>query len=48
MDIKALAGMVYKFFDKKTGLVVNVNEVLAQELYKIKIQKKKSLCEVYK
>ena len=26
--------MVYKFVDKKTGSVINVNEMLAQELHK--------------
>ena len=32
-----LASMLYKFFDKKTGLKANVNEVLAQELQKRKV-----------
>ena len=31
---KALASMVYKFFDKKTGVAVSVNEHLAEELFK--------------
>ena len=31
---RALAIMVCKFFDKKTGLGVSVNEKLAEELYK--------------
>ena len=31
--------MVYKFFDKKTGSVVSVNEQLAVELHKPVIQK---------
>ena len=31
---RALASMVCKFFDKKTGLGVNVNEQLTEELYK--------------
>ena len=39
MDVKdghqrGLTNMVYKFFDKKIGSVVNVNEVLAQKLHK--------------
>ena len=38
--------MVYKFFDKKTGSYVNVNEVLAQDLHKAVIKKCKSICEV--
>ena len=28
-----LVGMVYKFFDKKTGSGTNLNEVLAQQLH---------------
>ena len=46
---RALAGMVYKFFDKKTGSGISVNEQLAEELHKpvIKIQtKKKSMRDV--
>ena len=31
---KALASMVYNFFDKKTGLGVSVNEQLPEELHK--------------
>ena len=31
---RGLASMVYKFFDKKIGSGMNVNEVLAQELHK--------------
>ena len=31
---RALASMVYKFFDKKTGLRASVNEQLAKELHK--------------
>ena len=31
---RALASMVYKFFDKKTGLGVSVNGQLAEELHK--------------
>ena len=30
---RALASMVYKFFDKKIGSGVSVNEKLAEELY---------------
>ena len=30
---RALASMVYNFFDKKTGLGVSVNEQLAEELH---------------
>ena len=39
----------YGVQDKKTGLIANVNEELAQELHKPvikKIQKKDSLCRV--
>ena len=36
---RALAGMVYNFFDKKTGSRVSVNEQLAQELHKPAIKK---------
>ena len=38
--------MVYKFFDKKTRSSISVNEQLAEELHKPKIQKKKSLYEI--
>ena len=31
---RALASMVYKFFDKKAGLGVSVNEQLAEKLHK--------------
>ena len=31
---RAVASMVYKFFDKKTGSGVSVNEQLAEELHK--------------
>ena len=34
-----MGNMVYKFFYKKTGSGVNVNEVLAQELHKLMIKK---------
>ena len=40
---RALASMVYKFFDKKTGSGISVNEELAEELHKPVI---KSLCEI--
>ena len=45
---RALASMVYKFFNKKTKSVVSVNEQLAEELHKTVIEKskKKSLCEI--
>ena len=33
--------MVYKFFDEKTGLGANINELLAQELQKLLIKKYK-------
>ena len=36
---RALTSMVYKFFDKKTGLGGSVNEQLAEELYKPVIKK---------
>ena len=36
---RALASMVYKFFDKKTGLGVSVNEQLVEELHKPVIEK---------
>ena len=45
----ALASMPYKFFDKKTGSKVNVNEQLVEDLLKQvtkKMQKQKSLCEI--
>ena len=38
---RGLASVVYKFFDKKTGLGANINEVLAQELHKPAIKKLK-------
>ena len=41
---RALVSLVYKLFDKKTGLGVSVNEQLAEKLHKPvvkKIQKKK-------
>ena len=46
---RALASMVYKFFDKKTGSGIGVNEQLAEELHKPankKYQKEKRLCEI--
>ena len=36
---RELANMVYKFFDKKTGSGVSVNEQLAEELHKPVIKK---------
>ena len=36
---RALASMVYQFFDKKTGLGVSVKEQLAKELHKSVIEK---------
>ena len=38
---RALASMVYKFFDKKTGSEMSVNEQIAQELHKLV-----NLCEI--
>ena len=35
---RALTGMLYKFFDKKTGLGVSVNEQLAEILHKTVIK----------
>ena len=46
---RALASMVYKFCDKKTGSRKSVNKKLAQELHKPvikRIRKKKNLCEI--
>ena len=39
---RALASMVYRFFDKKTVLEISVNEQLAEELHKSVIKKFKS------
>ena len=36
---RALASMVYKFFDKKTGSGISVNEQLSKELHKPVIKK---------
>ena len=36
---RALASIAYKFFDKKTGSVVSINEQLAKELHKPVIKK---------
>ena len=36
---RALASMVYKDFDKKTGLGISVNQQLAEELHKPVIKK---------
>ena len=43
---RGLASMVYKFFDKKTGLGASINEELAQKLHKPVIQnfKKRKVC----
>ena len=41
--------MVYRFFDKKTGSGINVNEQLAGELHKPVIKEskgRKTLCEI--
>ena len=46
---RALASMVYNFFNKKTWLGISVNKPLAEELHKPVIKKwkeKKSLCEI--
>ena len=42
--------MVYKFFDKKTGAGISVNEQLAEELHKtvIKIFKGRKFCAKFK
>ena len=42
--------MVYKFFDKKTGAGISVNEQLAEELHKtvIKIFKGRKICAKFK
>ena len=47
---KALATMVYKFFDKKTRSAVSVNEYLAEELQKpvIKKFKRRKVCTRFK
>ena len=36
---RALATMVYKFFDKSTGLGISVNEQLAEEWHKSVVKK---------
>ena len=43
--------MFYKFFDKKTGSGININEQLPEELHqpvtkKFKKKEKKSLCKI--
>ena len=46
---RALASMVYTYFDKKTGSGISVNELLAEELHKPvikKFQKKKNICRI--
>ena len=47
---RALASMVYRFFDKKTGSGINVNEQLAGELHKpvIKESKRRKLYARFK
>ena len=45
---RGFASMVYKFFDKKTGLGASVNEKLAQELRKPVIKQFKRKKSVYK
>ena len=40
---RALSSMVYKFFDKKTGSGISVNEQLAEELHKPVIKKYKRI-----
>ena len=47
---RALTSMVYKFFDKKTGSGISVNEQLAEELHKpvIKKFKKRKVCARFK
>ena len=46
----ALASMIYKFFDKKTGSGMNINEQLAEELHKpvIKEFKKRNVYARFK
>ena len=44
---KSISNMVYKFFDKKTGSGISVNEELADELHKPVIKKFKRR-KVYK
>ena len=39
---RALASMVYKFFDKKTELGISVNKQLAEKLHKPVIKKLKT------
>ena len=45
---RALASIVYKFFDKKTASGISVNEKLAKELYKpvIKKFKRGKFCKI--
>ena len=42
--------MVYRFFDKKTGVEVSLNEKLAEELHKAIIQKfkRRKVYEIFK
>ena len=43
---RALASMVYKFFDKIAGSGISINEQLAEELYKPVIKNLKKVCEI--
>ena len=47
---RALASMIYKSFDKKTGSGISVNEQLAEELHKpvIKKFKRRKVCARFK
>ena len=47
---RALASMVYTFFDKKTGSGTTINEQLAEELHKLVIRKskKRKVCARFK
>ena len=48
--LRALATMVYKFFDKQTGSWMSINEKLAEELYKPVIKKfeRRKVCAKFK
>ena len=47
---RALASMIYRFFDKNTGSRISVNEQLDEELYTpvIKNQKRRIVCARFK
>ena len=47
---RVLASMIYKFFDKKTGSGLSINEQLAKELHKpvIKKFKRRKVFAVFK